>query len=203
VGLAIPFWEHLSKLKIILSHVETWVYWQHISDYSSHIVVPFIGWHPGQLPVWPLGEGLGTPYHKNPECTEYYVGPQLFTDFVEWPKKMKMAEVLNMECQEFLYIKLFENCCKIISIEWVQFSRNRGGKLRRGCGTELGKCCLFYLMFCWPCIIIYQYSRTNKMHFLYSVYYELTASTCFEPFFLIVRRRCRNVNWYCEGGNYC
>jgi hypothetical protein len=25
----------------------------------------------------------------------------------------------------------------------------------------------------------YQYSKTNEMHFLYSVYYELTASTCF------------------------
>jgi hypothetical protein len=27
---------------------------------------------------------------------------------------------------------------------------------------------------------IYRYSRTNKMHFLYSYYYELTASTCSE-----------------------
>jgi hypothetical protein len=34
-------------------------------------------------------------------------------------------------------------------------------------------------MFCLPCTVIYQYSTTNKMHFLFSVYYELTASTCF------------------------
>jgi hypothetical protein len=50
-------------------------------------------------------------------------------------------------------------------------------------------------MFCWPCIIIYQYSRTNKMHFLCSVYYELTASTCFEHYLLTFRRRCINNNW--------
>jgi hypothetical protein len=29
--------------------------------------------------------------------------------------------------------------------------------------------------------LAYQYSRTNKVHFLFSVYYELIASTCFEP----------------------
>jgi hypothetical protein len=35
-----------------------------------------------------------------------------------------------------------------------------------------------------------QYSWTNKMHFMYSVYYELTASTCFKHYLLIIRRRC-------------
>jgi hypothetical protein len=39
------------------------------------------------------------------------------------------------------------------------------------------------LMFCWPCIVIYQYSRTNKMHFLFSVYCKLTASTWFKHLF--------------------
>jgi hypothetical protein len=34
-------------------------------------------------------------------------------------------------------------------------------------------------MFSWPCIISYQYSKTNEIHFLYSIYYELTTSTCF------------------------
>jgi hypothetical protein len=34
------------------------------------------------------------------------------------------------------------------------------------------------------------------MHFLYSIYYELTASTCFEHYLLIFRRRCTNNNWY-------
>jgi hypothetical protein len=38
-------------------------------------------------------------------------------------------------------------------------------------------CVRCHLMFCWPCIVIYQYSRTNRMHSLYSVYYELTGST--------------------------
>jgi hypothetical protein len=41
-----------------------------------------------------------------------------------------------------------------------------------------------------------QYSRTNKMHFLYSVYYELTAPTCFEHYLLIFRRCCINNTWY-------
>jgi hypothetical protein len=26
-----------------------------------------------------------------------------------------------------------------------------------------------YLMFCWPCIIVYQYSETNVMHFLFDL----------------------------------
>jgi hypothetical protein len=26
-----------------------------------------------------------------------------------------------------------------------------------------------YLMFCWPCIIVYQYSETNVMHFLFNL----------------------------------
>jgi hypothetical protein len=33
-----------------------------------------------------------------------------------------------------------------------------------------------------------QYSKTNKMHFMYSIYYELAASTCFEHYLLIFRR---------------
>jgi hypothetical protein len=51
-------------------------------------------------------------------------------------------------------------------------------------------------MSCWPCIVTYQYSRANKMYFLFSVYYELTASTCFVHNFLIIRRHCINNNWY-------
>jgi hypothetical protein len=34
-----------------------------------------------------------------------------------------------------------------------------------------------------------QYSKTNEMHFLYSVYYELTSSTCFEHYLLISASR--------------
>jgi hypothetical protein len=33
------------------------------------------------------------------------------------------------------------------------------------------------------------------MCFLYSVYYELTASTCFEHYLPIFRIRCTNNNW--------
>jgi hypothetical protein len=40
----------------------------------------------------------------------------------------------------------------------------------------------------------YQYNRTNKMHYLLSVY--LIASTCFERFLLIIRRYCIYNNWY-------
>jgi hypothetical protein len=45
-------------------------------------------------------------------------------------------------------------------------------------------------------LFIYQYSRANKINLLYSVYYELTASTCFEHSLLIFRRCCTNNNWY-------
>jgi hypothetical protein len=41
------------------------------------------------------------------------------------------------------------------------------------------------LMFCWTCIVVYQYSKTNHMNLLNSVYFELTASTCFEHYLLI------------------
>jgi hypothetical protein len=37
-----------------------------------------------------------------------------------------------------------------------------------------------------------QYSKTNEVHFLFSVHYDLTASTCFEHYVLIFRRRCIN-----------
>jgi hypothetical protein len=50
-------------------------------------------------------------------------------------------------------------------------------------------------MLCWPRIVVNQYSTTNEMHLWYSVYYELTASTCSEHYLLIFRRRYTN-NWY-------
>jgi hypothetical protein len=39
---------------------------------------------------------------------------------------------------------------------------------------------------------LYQYRRTNKMQFLYSVYNELTASTCFDHYLILFRRHCIN-----------
>jgi hypothetical protein len=36
----------------------------------------------------------------------------------------------------------------------------------------------------------YQYSKTNEMHFLYSVYYELMASTCFEHYLSVISVGC-------------
>jgi hypothetical protein len=54
---------------------------------------------------------------------------------------------------------------------------------------------ILFWMFCWPCIVIYQYSRSNKMHFLFSVCYELTASAGFERYLLIIRRRFIH-SWY-------
>jgi hypothetical protein len=51
-------------------------------------------------------------------------------------------------------------------------------------------------MFCWQCIVVYPYSKANGMQFLYSIYYELTASTSFEHYLLIFRRRFTNNAWY-------
>jgi hypothetical protein len=51
------------------------------------------------------------------------------------------------------------------------------------------------LMFCWRCITVHQYSKTNKMHILYSVYYELTATTCFKHYLLIFGRHCTNNSY--------
>jgi hypothetical protein len=51
-------------------------------------------------------------------------------------------------------------------------------------------------MFCWPFIVRIQYSRTNKMHLLFSVYYQLTACTRFEHYLLIIRGHCIHNNLY-------
>jgi hypothetical protein len=42
----------------------------------------------------------------------------------------------------------------------------------------------------------YQHSKIKETHFWYSVYYELTASICFEHYLLIFRRRYTNNNLY-------
>jgi hypothetical protein len=49
-------------------------------------------------------------------------------------------------------------------------------------------------MFCWPCIIAYQYNETSVMHF--SVYWESRASTCSEHYLLILGTRRTNSTWY-------
>jgi hypothetical protein len=41
----------------------------------------------------------------------------------------------------------------------------------------------------------HQYSKTKEMHFLYSVYYELAAYTCFQHYLLIFRRRRTNSDF--------
>jgi hypothetical protein len=55
---------------------------------------------------------------------------------------------------------------------------------------------IFILMFCWRCIVVYKYSKTNEIHFVYSVNYELTASTCFKHYLLIFRMCLTNGSWY-------
>jgi hypothetical protein len=40
------------------------------------------------------------------------------------------------------------------------------------------------------------YSWSKKMHYMFSVYCELTASTCFEHYLFIIRRHCIYNNWY-------
>jgi hypothetical protein len=54
-------------------------------------------------------------------------------------------------------------------------------------------------MSCWLCVVVYQYSKTNEVHDLYSIYYELSASTCFEHYLLIFRRGYTNNSWYMAG----
>jgi hypothetical protein len=39
---------------------------------------------------------------------------------------------------------------------------------------------------------MYQYNKTNQVHPVFSVYYELTASTCLDNFCLITRRHFMN-----------
>jgi hypothetical protein len=41
--------------------------------------------------------------------------------------------------------------------------------LLKGYCYNAGNHILTYWMFCWPCIIVYQYSATNVMHFLFSL----------------------------------
>jgi hypothetical protein len=39
----------------------------------------------------------------------------------------------------------------------------------RPCSTPTTNWLLIFLMFCWPCILVYQYSETNVMHFLFNL----------------------------------
>jgi hypothetical protein len=52
------FWGHIHKLWIIFGEIllrmETRVYYHHICDYSSDVLLPVTGWHPRQLPGWPI-----------------------------------------------------------------------------------------------------------------------------------------------------
>jgi hypothetical protein len=48
-------------------------------------------------------------------------------------------------------------------------------------------------MFCWPCIIVYQYSETNVIKFSFNL---CRASTCFEHYLLILRRRYTSNTWH-------
>jgi hypothetical protein len=43
---------------------------------------------------------------------------------------------------------------------------------------------------------INQYSKTNVMHFLYSIRYEFMTSKCFEHYLFIFRKCCTNGTWY-------
>jgi hypothetical protein len=52
-----------------------------------------------------------------------------------------------------------------------------------------------HLMLCWLCIVVYEYSKTNVMYFLYSIYCELMASTCSEHHLLIFRRHHTSDTW--------
>jgi hypothetical protein len=47
------------------------------------------------------------------------------------------------------------------------------------------------------CISVYQYNEINMMHFLFNLL-ELRASTCFEHYLLILRRRRTKCTWYTE-----
>jgi hypothetical protein len=51
------------------------------------------------------------------------------------------------------------------------------------------------LMFCWPCFIVYQYNEPNVMLFLFNLL-RIKASTLFEHYMLILRRRYTSGTWY-------
>jgi hypothetical protein len=64
------------------------------------------------------------------------------------------------------------------------------------CYNKIFKTYTGSLMFCWPCNIIHQYNRTNKMHFLFSVYYNSLPLHVSSTYLPIIRRHCIYKNWY-------
>jgi hypothetical protein len=63
--------------------------------------------------------------------------------------------------------------------------------------------CYQFISFCDHCYICNTFVRLNvlltvhrRMHCLCSVYYELTACTCFQHYLLIFRRHCLDNSWY-------
>jgi hypothetical protein len=81
-------------------------------------------------------------------------------------------------CQILIYEY---NCRKFKCINWIQ----KSNIIAKPLYNSSFLCCE---IFGDNNICVFQYSRTNKMHFLFSVHYELTASTCFKHYVLIIRR---------------
>jgi hypothetical protein len=86
----------------------------------------------------------------------------------------------------FTYTSFLFSCCRfLVDASWHPHSvlhrdlpnvyRKNEGKQKRGsCDllgpvTPYGWTCVINLMFCWPCITVYQYSENNVMHFLFNL----------------------------------
>jgi hypothetical protein len=69
------------------------------------------------------------------------------------------------------------------SLGWKWLNESRGEHLR-----------LHLLNVLLACIILYQYSETNVMHFLFNLL-RIRVSTCFAHYLLILRRRYKNATW--------
>jgi hypothetical protein len=50
-------------------------------------------------------------------------------------------------------------------------------------------------MFCWPCIIVYQYNETNMMHFSFSLF-RIKGLYMFQPLLAHLQKALHNSIWY-------
>jgi hypothetical protein len=87
------FWGRLPKIGYNFQN-KFWVYLSNISDYSSDVLEPFIGWCPGQLPARPgLHFSLST---RKKVFLVFYTEPTQQTDLPQWSKGMSKSIVGQM-----------------------------------------------------------------------------------------------------------
>jgi hypothetical protein len=81
------------------------------------------------------------------------------------------------------------------SNEFCVVKKSVRDKVNLYCFANAVSTLLCQTMFCWPCIVVNQYSKTNVTHISFNLL-RIKASIYFKHYFLILRRRYTSGTWY-------